>query len=803
MGFWERLFGSKNKASLEHGATRKNPTGYEVAGYGGLDLSTGDRKKFIEAMSGWTYAAVSAIADSVAFVELKLYKMESNGEVKEIVDHPSLDILYKVNGFTTKFDHFWLTETYLKLVGEAPWFIEKENGVPSAIYFLRPDKIRPKPDKDKVIVGYEYDIGNNQKVTLDVDEVVFLKCPNPANPFRGKGVMEYAARTVDIDDESEEWNYRFFQNEARPDSILTVKNMENMKTEQKERLKASLRKQHEGTNNAHKTMVLFGDMELKEFGFSHTDMGFSEQQRFVRDKILAMFRVPKAIVAQTEGVNFSSAKTAQYIFTKYTIEPDLERIVQQLNEFYLPMFGDTEGMYLDFVSPVPEDKEEKLRLYESGINSGYLTVNEVRAYEGLDPLDGMDVPYLPLNLMPVGEQRTVGVEGEKSIAPYKRFRQVKAKDGRVLAFNDKVRNLETLLKEKIKKEMLAKTENEKVKTVEKKIEDRIVERKQLDNKKKEHFFNAKAVYFDKFGKKVLKEQVGIFKSQEKKVLDALYAQKELDIRKESLTPEKLTTKDIDIDKLLLNVNIESAVEITKIAPILAQLFEESGNATFLLLGVNMTMDMNSEEIRKLMKADSRRFAKEVTETTNQLIKDKVKDGLAENEGINDISKRIKNVFASATNKRALLISNTETARFNANANEQAFKDSGVVEAKEWYAEPDACQFCRPLHGKTMALGKNFFDQGDVVIGNDGGHMNLDYIDTTNPPLHPDCRCDIVPVVKEAKAVKKVNVIKKTKIVVVKDDRLKKEYEEKVEKINSKLDEVEALKQETKQVGVEV
>jgi HK97 family phage portal protein len=463
-------------------AKRRNPTGYEVVSYGGLDLSTTDKTKFLEAMKGWVYACVSAIADEVGSIQLKLYKTEKNGEVVEVNEHKALDVLYKVNGFTTKFDHFWLTQAYLELAGESPWFVEKTNGEPSAIYFLRPDRITPKPDKQKVIQGYVYNVDAGEKINLNIDEVIFLKNPNPANPFRGKGTLESSARTVDIDNQAEDWNYKFFKNSARPDTVLTVKNMDQMEPEQKEKLKQSIREAHQGLEKSHNLMVLFADMSLEKFNLSQTDMDFVEQQKYARDKIMAMFRVPKAVIAQTEGVNFASAKTSIYTFSRFTIKPKMERIVQQLNEFYLPMFNDTENMFLDYESPVPTDREEENARYENALKNGWMTVNEVRAEQGLEPLEGFDVPYLPLNLYPVGGDNMPNVPTEtnpedlpndepkkedekdkedetKDMFNYKnveRIRQMKARNRELFDFDEKVKSLESKIKKLVKAEIKKK-----------------------------------------------------------------------------------------------------------------------------------------------------------------------------------------------------------------------------------------------------------------------------------------------------------------------------------------------------------
>lgn len=281
--------------------------------------------------------------------------------------------------------------------------------------------------------------------------------------------------------------------------------------------------------------------------------------------------------------------------------------------------------------------------------------------------------------------------------------------------------------------------------LEKKIYNRILKRLnngQLDDKKKVKFWEVKNVVFESYLPKVSKAQIKVFKNQEKRVMTELGKQKHIKLQNIGLNTVQTATKAINANKLKLNIDKEVKLELKLILPILEDLFEKSGDETFKLIGIDMNMDVSRPEIQKLLKADCRVMAKGVTEVTNANIVKQVTEGLKNDEGYNDIQKRIQNVFKEAKTSRAKMIANTETARYNSNANEQAFKDSGVVKAKQWQTQPGACPQCAMLQGKIISLGKNFLDKGDKI--ND---IIYDYMDTVNPPLHPRCKCDLVPVFK--------------------------------------------------------
>jgi len=747
-------------------------TGFEAYGVDSGGESQPKSRLYLEEMKGWVGACVSAIADEIGTIDIKLYKY-TNGDIDEVTEHPMLDLLYNINNFTTKFDHFWVTQSYLELCGESPWFLDRENGKIVGIYFLRPDKFSLITDSTKLIEGYKYDIGNGKSIKLGLDEVIYLKIPNPAKPFRGIGTLEMARVSVDIDNYSEEWNKNFYKNSAHPDSVLKV-GVTQMNEQQRGELKKSLRKNYASLKNSHKTMVLFGDMEFEKISSTQKDMDFLEQQKFSRDKILGIFRVPKAILAQTDGVNYAAAKAAYYIFSRFTIKPKMTRLVAQLNEFLLPMFSGTENMFFSFTSPVPEDEELKIKKHESALKSGWMTINEVRDTEGLAPVDGGDVIYQPMNMIALGTTLSVDETAKKF-----KYEIVAMK-----ARNKKYFEIEKQIKE-TKIEMI-----EKVKSgIKKKLEEGETSVRILEDGEKMKVWEKKEVMFNKYLKRVKDGQEIIFREQRKIVMSKLNKLKSI-----KATPTNIY-KDIK-----LNTNTEIARTLKIEFPIFEELFKDAGDETFKLLEVEMQMEIDTET-RKLLKADTRKFAKAATLTTNESIKTLVTDIIGEGGSMLDLQKGLGTMFTKAEEYRAKRIAETETQRYNNSASEKAFIDSEVVESKEWFANPGACQFCQPLNGKSIGLGKSYFNKGDTASGNDGGSLNLDYDSTEHPPLHPNCRCILVPVfkpikkdIKPKKDIKKPNL---KEVIIVEVDKTEKEYKLKIKELEDKMKDINKIEGKTK------
>lgn len=777
MNIFQKIFSRQPKIE----ASEKT---YEFGSYDNYNISSAKKREFLSSMTGWVFSAVSAIADEVASINLKLYQQNDDGTTEEVLDHKILDVLYKVNSYTTKFDHLWLTQASLELTGEAPWLIERDVfGEPESIYLLRPDMITPIADRDKLISGYSYRTDmSGRVVTLGTKDIMFLKYPSPLNQFRGSGTLAAAARTVDIDDEAEKWNLKFFENSARPDAVLTIPGMSQMTEEQKDKLKKSLKEKYQGTDKAHNLMVLFGDMKLDKFGFNASEMDFLEQQKFSRDKILGIFRVPKAIVAQTDGVNFASAKAAQYTFSRFTINPKDERIIQQLNEFFIPLFKNSENLFLDFDNPVVDDEAEKINKYNSAITNGWMTRNEVRALENLEPIMGGDYIFLSTGIYPAGSvdeemplvspnatstlttpvntsETPINTEGNKgyvlkgnrptkkitiSDERFKCLRGRNSKNSEVKKIYNDINNIESAVKNIVKTKVINQIKKNKlvnhkelVRKVVNDVSDRIT-RKQLSDEDKANFWIVKNFFYGKYVDKLKEIQIDIFNKQRKEVFDNLNSQKSFDLSKDKESP--YSVKLLDKSKVYLDVNTQKKLAIELYMPTLKKLFKDSGDATFKLIDVNMSMDVDRKKITKLLEYGIRKVSKSATDTTNAKIESELAIGIGNDEGPADIAQRINNIFDDAIGTRADVIATTETARYNTNASEQAFADSGVVVSKEWIAEPDACDECSSLNGVQMAIGTVFLEKGEEI--ND---VAFDYMDTQNPPLHPNCKCDIIPV----------------------------------------------------------
>ncbi len=345
--------------------------------------------EYLKSYQNYVYTATSAIAQEVASIELKLLK-KTKDEVEEVKEHEALSLLHFANSLTTQYDLIESTQTYSELIGEAFWVVFRDNNKrPREIWPLRPDWVKVIPSPTDVIDHYIYNPGgiSTEKVKIPRENMVPFRYFNPTNPYRGKGSVQAAAMPIDIFDFAQQHNRNFFFNSAEAGLVFLTDKV--LKKEVIDRFTKQWQSTYGGRENAHKIAFLGGGFKMEKSGTTAKEMDFANLHRIMRDDILAVFKVPKTVLGLTEDVNRANAEATTRAFMERVITPRMRKFVNTLNEFYLPMFGETE-LFFDFEDPAPEDVEKKLLVYENGLKYGWLTPNEVREMENLDSKEGGD-----------------------------------------------------------------------------------------------------------------------------------------------------------------------------------------------------------------------------------------------------------------------------------------------------------------------------------------------------------------------------------------------------------------------------
>jgi len=625
-------------------------------------------KQSLEQYRNWVFVCVHARAEEVGNIQLRLY----NGD-KEVQNHELLDLLNKVNPSMTKHELFSATQAFKDLDGNAFWFLVRDKGnVIREIYLLRPDRVEILVDKENPlnVKGYVYRI-NGQSITFEPNEIIHHKTFNPMGehpfPHKGIGIVRAAQWAIETDNEARQWNFSFFKNSATPNGFLIREGVTSITKEEHTRLKAEFNQTHQGAENAFKVALLAGPWKWQEASRSQKDMDFLEQRRFGRDEILSMFRVPKAVVGIVEDVNRANADASIYLFAARTVKPQMQQIVDTLNEFLVREFG--EGLRLEFVSPVPDDRAQVVNEYALGLDK-WLTRNEIRAREGLPPTTEGDQIFGTLAQLPIDELP------------------------------------------KPKKVSSKQIEKKTVKTGT--VAEQVIS-KFLNNRKHALSIEAVAKYKELWVVKTDNRADGV-----KADLRAFFSEQEKEVQKNL---ERIAKTSVDS---LFDDDHAVTASINLITPRLKKWIEESGGDASELVG--SSFDPENPRIAKFIAKRAKYFAKEMNKTTADALVASIQEGQEAGETLAELSERVAEIYDQARDFRTDRIARTEASAAGNFGSQEAYQQAGI-EQWEWVVVDPKDEDCLANDGEVVDIGEKF-SSGDA-----------------RPPVHPNCVCTTIPIVK--------------------------------------------------------
>jgi SPP1 gp7 family putative phage head morphogenesis protein len=366
----------------------------------------------------------------------------------------------------------------------------------------------------------------------------------------------------------------------------------------------------------------------------------------------------------------------------------MDRFVDFLNNFVVPLFDNSGQVYIAYDDFIPENMDVKLREIEIALNrQPYMTINEVRASKGLPKITGGDTVYGNPFAAPIGEP-------------------VESKETHEHVHKD--------------------------------VHETMAE-KALDLINKVNPNNEKAEK-DKMAHKAFVSRVEAYQKQTaSKIRDFNNKQKTEVLQNLGRATKAVSKGD------LFDVDGQVGVMIDIVSPILRGLLTEQIMEEWIEQGFDGQVDTSKESLTKIIERSAKRLAKSYNDSTAQLLKRTLNDGINEGEGIDKLTKRVEQVYDYSDSYRAPMVAHTETFFVANEASKEAYRQSGVVKTIRWYtADSDACEFCQPLNGEEIGIDENFYDKGDTVVGANGGKLTMDYRTLDVPPIHPNCRCFIRP-----------------------------------------------------------
>ena len=371
------------------------------------------------------YACVRLLGDTISSLPLGAYVRrgktrinygDAYGSIPSWIEQPNPD--------TTRLEFFEQVLASLNLHGNAFILTVRDDlGEVVELYCINPINVRihrPNPNSEivyKVTVPYNAQNGlydpmqSNQlageTMVLTKREMLHIPMFRLPGQLLGLGPIGAARVTLGSTMAAEIYAAAYFGNAANPGGVIEAPG--EVTEEQAEDISRTWNISHSGPYRAGKLGILTNGATFKPLQLNAADAQLLEVRRFGVEEIARLFRVPVSLLGHPVpgAMSFASVEAQNLSFVQHSLRPLLERLEQSLSKL-LPEDG---FIKFNLDALLRGTTLERYEAYTKGLREGFLSLNDVRYTEDLEPLGESGDQYrVPLQNIDAADAKDVGLK---------------------------------------------------------------------------------------------------------------------------------------------------------------------------------------------------------------------------------------------------------------------------------------------------------------------------------------------------------------------------------------------------------
>lgn len=346
------------------------------------------------------WACVNLRSKAIGQIPLISYRRLAGGGKERATDHYTYRLLrWQANPFMTAFRFKRQMQTWLDLYGNAYAEIDANGrGQVQALWPWRPDRVRVEVDSETQAPTYYYRLKSGQQIQRPWWLMVHLRGLS-TDGLMGVSPITAHRHQIGLGLAQVEHAGRFFANGARPLGILRHPG----KVSQIERLRESWQAAHGGLENAHRVAILEESMDYKEIGLNMVDSQFLETMQYGVSDIARIFAVPPHKIGDLTKSTNNNIEHQGLDWLQDSLGPELVNWEQELTNALL---SDREAKQIEIEFLINylmrSDSKARSEYFARARQWGWMSSNDIRRLENMNPIEGGDEYLSPLNMLPVG-----------------------------------------------------------------------------------------------------------------------------------------------------------------------------------------------------------------------------------------------------------------------------------------------------------------------------------------------------------------------------------------------------------------
>ena len=346
------------------------------------------------------WSCIKILSETVSGLPLKLYEDTPAGRVVVSGSSRALRLLAKPNPYMTMLNFIKSAIVNMALRGNGYALIERaDNGDFIGLVPVSADAVEIDLD-DELIYWVTL---KGKRFPVSPENMLHFKLFS-ADGINGLSPVEFHKESMGLAKAAQDWSARFMRKGGFTGGYVIYDNF--LTSEQRDQVLNKFPKIREGdVEDIGKMGLLEGGPKIVPAGMTQKDSQFIESQQFQEEALAGIWGVPLYLANRAGKTSIMGSNLEQQTsgFITFGLSPYIKAIEDEIND---KLFGGTK-LFVEFVVEgiLRADSAGRATYYKGALGgsggSGWRTINEVRALEGLAPVTGGEVPRMQMQNKPI------------------------------------------------------------------------------------------------------------------------------------------------------------------------------------------------------------------------------------------------------------------------------------------------------------------------------------------------------------------------------------------------------------------